>query len=147
MLEGVDDADVFVTCRPDASRAAGAEAFQCRFVGKFGEVKHLVSQFPYSGGKRLVFLNRNDVNWNGNSRRLANDSPVKRQLVDVSVTAAVGLKPFQTVAGFEIDRPSDGLNQSMRIWHGTPQHSARITPSASPLASSSEATGWSQTPV
>ena len=41
--------------------------------------------------------------------------------------------------------PCSGENQSMRIWQGTPQYSARTTPSAAPLASSAQAVGCVQT--
>ena len=71
-------------------------------IGKFDQIKHFLTQLPHAASKRFILFHCDDFNRDGFSGDLTDDCPVERQLMDVPVTAAIGFKPFQLIAGFEI---------------------------------------------
>ena len=102
--EGVDNADVFVAGGPNAGVLAVLVAFQRGFVDPLGQIEDFTGELPHAGGERLVLFHGDDVNGDGDAGHNSDDGPVKRQLEDVSVAAAVGLEPLQAVASLEIDQ-------------------------------------------
>ena len=100
----VNDTEIFISGRPDSGSAAGPEALQGAFVGKFRQIQQFIRQFPDPGGKRFILFHRNDVDGEVFAGHNPENRPVKRELLDIAIATAVRLEPAETVAGFQINK-------------------------------------------
>ena len=71
-------------------------------VDLLGLVQHIVGKLPDAGAEWLVLLDGNEVDGHSLPDGLAQNGAVECHLVDVSEAPAVGLEPFEAVAGLEV---------------------------------------------
>ena len=81
------------------------QAFDSGLVFHFGQIQRFFGDAPHAATERLTLLDRNHIAGTILPATLAQDSPVKGELITVAVTLEVVFKPAQIIAGFQVDDP------------------------------------------